>query len=89
MLISLIFWMTRFTQRGCKMDITIHRGTRQIGGCVTEIATANARIIIDFGAELPRNEEPSNPLAIEGLTYGNASYDAVFLPIIMATISEC
>lgn len=74
----MIFWMTRFTQRGCKMDITIHRGTRQIGGCVTEIATANARIIIDFGAELPRNEEPSNPLAIEGLTYGNASYDAVF-----------
>ena len=34
------------------MNITIHRGTHQIGGCATEIRTNNTRIFIDFGAEL-------------------------------------
>ena len=29
--------------------IIIHRGTNQIGGCVTEIKTENHRIFIDFG----------------------------------------
>ena len=31
------------------MQITIHRGTHQIGGCITEIATASSRIFIDMG----------------------------------------
>ncbi|MBR4907758.1 MAG: MBL fold metallo-hydrolase, partial [Acidaminococcaceae bacterium] len=35
------------------MEIIIHRGTHQIGGCVTEIKTEKARIIIDMGAPLP------------------------------------
>ena len=34
------------------MDIIIHRGTHQIGGCATEYRTKNTRILIDFGAEL-------------------------------------
>ncbi len=38
------------------MQITIHRGINQIGGCITEIATANTRIIIDLGTNLPDNE---------------------------------
>lgn len=33
--------------------IIIHRGSHQIGGCVTEIRTPNHRIVIDFGANLP------------------------------------
>jgi ribonuclease J len=33
--------------------IIIHRGTHQIGGCVTEIKTEHNRIIIDFGSNLP------------------------------------
>lgn len=33
--------------------ITIHRGSHQIGGSVTEIRTEGHRIIIDFGANLP------------------------------------
>ena len=33
--------------------ITIHRGANQIGGCITEIATRQARIIIDLGCNLP------------------------------------
>src|SRR5574344_451045 len=35
------------------MKITIHRGINQIGGCITEFATNNSRIIIDLGQNLP------------------------------------
>lgn len=35
------------------MEIIIHRGTHQIGGCVIEIKTEKARIIIDMGTPLP------------------------------------
>jgi len=35
------------------MNITIHRGAAQIGGCITEICTDSARIIIDLGSNLP------------------------------------
>ncbi len=34
-------------------NITIHRGANQIGGCITEIATAQSKIIIDLGSNLP------------------------------------
>ena len=35
------------------MNIIVHRGTKQIGGVVTEICTENTRIFIDMGSELP------------------------------------
>ena len=35
------------------MEITIHRGAHQIGGCITEIKSDNAKILIDLGANLP------------------------------------
>lgn len=38
------------------MKITIHRGINQIGGCITEIATDNTRVLIDLGQNLPDNE---------------------------------
>ncbi len=38
------------------MQITIHRGIDQIGGCITEIATSSTRILIDLGQNLPDNE---------------------------------
>ena len=38
------------------MQITIHRGINQIGGCINEIATEKARIIIDLGQNLPDND---------------------------------
>ncbi len=34
------------------MQITIHREIDQIGGCITEIATASTRIMIDLGVNL-------------------------------------
>lgn len=35
------------------MQIKIHRGVNQIGGCVTEIKSKKARILIDVGTNLP------------------------------------
>lgn len=36
--------------------LTIHRGANQIGGCCTEIAAGESRILIDLGANLPDTE---------------------------------
>lgn len=57
------------------MKITIHRGIDQIGGCITEIATDDTRILIDLGQNLPDNEcnvnEPlQSQVAIEKLCQG-------------------
>ena len=38
------------------INITIHRGANQIGGCITEIATTKTKIIIDLGSNLPGNK---------------------------------
>lgn len=62
------------------MKITIHRGINQIGGCITEIATENTRILIDLGRNLPDGDKTgadnlANQEAIEKLTAG---IDAVF-----------
>ena len=62
------------------MKITIHRGIDQIGGCITEIATASARILIDLGQNLPDgegvvNDDFANFEAIEKITKG---IDAIF-----------
>lgn len=63
------------------MKIVIHRGTHQIGGCVTEIQSNNGtRIAIDIGENLPSIESnQENELKIEGLTEGKPSFDAVFI----------
>ena len=43
------------------MNIKIHRGLDQIGGCITEISTETTRVFIDFGQNLPGNGEPTTP----------------------------
>jgi len=62
------------------LNITIFRGTHQIGGCVAEISTKSTRIIIDMGSELP--DEDGNAiietLEIEGITKGTNNCDAVY-----------
>ena len=35
------------------IDITVHRGAHQIGGCITAISTKNCKVIIDLGSNLP------------------------------------
>lgn len=40
------------------MTITIHRGIDQIGGCITEIASASGtKILIDLGHNLPEGDD--------------------------------
>lgn len=58
--------------------IIIHRGTNQIGGCVTEIKTEEHRIFIDFGENLPGTENDTHELKIEGLNYAGEKCDGVF-----------
>jgi len=61
------------------VTITIHRGTHQIGGCVTELRTASTRIVIDMGAQLPDCLAPQqrDELSVPGVTCGSADCDAV------------
>lgn len=41
------------------MNIQVHRGLSQIGGCITEISTATSRVFIDMGQNLPGVGEPT------------------------------
>jgi ribonuclease J len=65
------------------MNIKVHRGLEQIGGCITEISTATSRVFIDFGQNLPGHGEPTTPeqdkLMVENIFASNAkSHEAVF-----------
>ena len=58
------------------MNIIIHRGANQIGGCITEITTDGAKIFIDFGNNLPGSKKKElNPEQIADMTSGA---DAIF-----------
>ena len=62
------------------MQIKIYRGTHQIGGCVTEIKTSNAKIIIDMGEELPSiNNNEQAHFEIDGITKGKPDCNAVLI----------
>ena len=64
------------------MKVKIHRGTHQIGGCITEIESNNGtKIIIDIGENLPSQEsDKKEEIKIEGLNAGDKPlYDAVFV----------
>lgn len=58
------------------MKVRILKGTKQIGGCITEISGNNSKIIIDFGNDL---EENNDSFELVGLTKGKSIYDAVFI----------
>lgn len=60
------------------MKLTIHRGTNQIGGCITEIESGGYRIFIDFGEQLPGTEKKELQ-PIDGLTCGDVSKSALFI----------
>lgn len=55
------------------MNITIHRGTAQIGGCVTEYEQDGWKVFVDFGEQLPGQKSAVDDLKIEGLTHGDTS----------------
>ena len=63
------------------MYVTVHRGTRQIGGNLVEISTSQTRLLFDAGANLPPLDSPKaeDPFALEGLTQGKPAFNWVFL----------
>ena len=61
------------------MQVKVHRGTHQIGGSITEIKTANARLIIDIGEELPSLNKSELPFDIDGITKGTANCDGILV----------
>lgn len=63
------------------MYIKIHRGTKQIGGNIIEIATEHTKLIFDAGANLPPLDEKleNDSIEIEGLTYGKPAFNWVFI----------
>ena len=65
------------------MEIKIHRGLDQIGGCITEIWTESSRVFIDFGQNLPSNGKAATPeediLMVADIIRNNEKeYQAVF-----------
>ncbi len=60
------------------MKITIHRGTDQIGGCVTEYEHKGWKLFVDYGEQLLGTQK-SNPLEIEGLTKGDLTMSALLI----------
>lgn len=60
------------------MKLTIHRGTHQIGGCVTEIQHEDYRLFIDMGKPLPGTSDVE-PLEVEGLTHGDTTHSALLI----------
>lgn len=59
------------------MKLIIHRGTNQIGGCVTEIESDGYKIFIDFGEQLS-GTKLVELRPIDGLTCGDVSKSALF-----------
>jgi ribonuclease J len=60
------------------MNITIHRGSDQIGGCVTEYEHNGWRLFVDYGEQL-LGAPKSGDLKIEGLTHGDISKSALLI----------
>lgn len=60
------------------MKITIHRGTDQIGGSVTEYEHEGWKLFVDYGEQLT-GVSKSILLDIEGLTKGDISKSALLI----------
>lgn len=60
------------------MTIKIHRGTHQIGGCVTEYEQDGWKLFVDYGEELPGGPKTGD-LEVEGLTKGNLAKSALLI----------
>ena len=61
------------------MKITIHRGTDQIGGCITEYELDGWKLFVDFGDQLPGTKSSTEPLKINGLNCGDTSKSALLI----------
>ncbi|MCA9092532.1 MAG: MBL fold metallo-hydrolase [Planctomycetaceae bacterium] len=70
------------------MDLTIHRGTREIGGNAVEITTGQTRIIIDLGMPLFKSqEEPYDSNLLRRMTKAELQQSGI-LPRIPGVFDE-
>lgn len=70
------------------MRITVHRGTDQIGGCVTEYESNGWKLFVDYGEQLPDALASEKTLEIEGLTYGNLRKSALLITKIETNLQR-
>lgn len=61
------------------MKITIHRGAKQIGGCVTEYESNGWKLFVDYGELLPGAPVSDKAFEVDGLTYGDLSKSALLI----------
>lgn len=61
------------------MKITVHRGSNQIGGCVTEYESNGWKLFVDYGEQLPGAPMSDKKLEIDGLTYGDTRNSALLI----------
>lgn len=61
------------------MKITVHRGTNQIGGCVTEYESNGWKLFVDYSKQLPSAPVSNKKLEIDGLTCGNLRKSALLI----------
>lgn len=69
--------MTMNEKKLMGIRITVHRGTNQIGGCVTEYECRGFHLFVDYGEQLPGYEHTE--MEIEGLTKGDVSNSALLI----------
>lgn len=62
-----------------KMRITVHRGSNQIGGCVTEYESNGWKLFVDYGEQLPGAPMSDKKLEIDGLTCGDLQKSALLI----------
>ena len=70
-------WKALIVGRLKALQVSVIRGSDQIGGSIIEVSTDGTRIILDVGAEL--DGRPSKAPMIEGLFQGAPTYDAVLI----------
>lgn len=61
------------------MKITVHRGSNQIGGCVTEYENNGWKLFVDYGEQLPGAPASDKKLEIDGLTCGDIRKSALLI----------
>ena len=61
------------------MKITVHRGSNQIGGCVTEYECNGWKLFVDYGEQLPGAPMSDKKLEIDGLTCGDIRKSALLI----------
>ena len=76
------------------MNIKVHRGLNQIGGCITEIWTNTSRVFIDFGQNLPGNGELTTSeqdfgMVIDIIDKNMKEHEAVFYTMPTKIMSAC